>query len=55
MNKLIIFNEPVKIGSQIATNDSFTNWNDPIAAVLESLTDSNEPFRASLQWTETHK
>ncbi len=41
------------IGSQIATNDSFTNWNDPIAAVLDvELTDSNDPFRASLQWTE---
>ncbi len=51
MNKLIILT--CSIGSQITTNDSFTNWNDPITVALAfELTDSNDPFRASLQWTE---
>ncbi len=46
MNKLILFNEPVK---------SVRKSQKTIRLHLFSsrkLTDSNDPFRASLQWTE---
>ncbi len=53
MNKLILFNEPVQSVRKSQQTILSRNCNDPIAAVLESkLTDSNDPFRASLQWTE---
>ncbi len=54
MNKLILFNEPVQSVRKSQQTIHSLNCNDPIAAVLESkLTDSNDPFRASLlQWTE---
>ncbi len=53
MNKLILFNEPVQsvpksqqtIPSQIAMI-----WLQLFSS--RKLTDSNDPFRASLQWTE---
>ncbi len=69
MNKLILFNEPVKsvrksqqtihsrigmIRLQLFLSRKLTDSNEPFRASLQwtELTDSNEPFRASLQWTE---
>ncbi len=53
MNKLIIFNEPVK--SVRKSQQTIHSRIGMIRLQLFSsrkLTDSNEPFRASLQWTE---
>ncbi len=53
MNKLIIFNEPVK--SVRKSQQTIHSRIRMIRLQLFSsrkLTDSNEPFRASLQWTE---
>ncbi len=53
MNKLIIFNEPVK-----TVRKSQQTIHSRIALIglqlfsSRKLTDSNDPFRASLQWTE---
>ncbi len=41
------------IGSQIVTNDSFTDAMIRLQLFSSRVTDSNDPFRASLlQWTE---
>ncbi len=53
MNKLIIFNEPVQ-----SVRKSPQTIHSRIAMIWlqlfssRKLTDSNDPFRASLQWTE---
>ncbi len=53
MNKLILFNEPVK--SVRKSQQTIHSRIGMIRLQLFSsrkLTDSNDPFRASLQWTE---
>ncbi len=53
MNKLILFNEPVK--SVRKSQQTIHSRIGMIRLQLfssQQLTDSNDPFRASLQWTE---
>ncbi len=52
MNKLILFNEPVQ--SVRKSQQTILSRMAMIRLQLFSsrLTDSNDPFRASLQWTE---
>ncbi len=53
MNKLIIFNEPVKsVRKSQQTIHSRIGMIRLQLFLSRQLTDSNEPFRASLQWTE---
>ncbi len=53
MNKLIIFNEPVKsVRKSQQTIHSRIGMIRLQLFLSRKLTDSNEPFRASLQWTE---
>ncbi len=53
MNKLIMFNEPVKLVRKL--QQMINSWIGMIWLHLFSsrqLTDSNDPFRASIKWTE---
>ncbi len=53
MNKLIIFNEPVKsVRKSQQTIHSQIGMIRLQLCSSRKLTDSNDPFRASLQWTE---
>ncbi len=52
MNKLIIFNESVQSVHKSQQKINSRIWMIRLQLFSSRVTDSNEPFRASLQWTE---